>query len=52
MYVILDILGSIALMIGSIAAGILSCWLLWSGFQRDAVRRAFVLADRQLTIGL
>jgi|GEM_PF-973967 len=34
MYVILIILGSIALMIGSMAAGILSCWLLWSGFKR------------------
>lgn len=34
MYVILIILGSIALMIGSMAAGILSCWLLWSGLKR------------------
>lgn len=34
MYVILIVLGSIALMIGSMVAGILSCWVLWSGFKR------------------
>lgn len=33
MHVILIILGSVGLMIGSMAAGILSCWLLWSGFK-------------------
>jgi hypothetical protein len=34
MHVILIILGSIALMAGSMIVGILSCWLLWIAFKR------------------
>jgi hypothetical protein len=33
MHMALIMLGSVGLMLGSIAAGILSCWLLWSAFK-------------------